>query len=116
MQAFLEYVVKGLVETPDAVTVTPVDRGGQTIYELRVDDRDVGRVIGREGMTIHALRSLVSAAGTRKGLRCTVDLIEDRKPAGHPRREGREWRGGRGGHGGGERRHDSQGHGHGHGH
>ena len=46
MQAFLEYVVKGLVEHPDEVTVTPVDRSGMTIYELRLNADDVGRIIG----------------------------------------------------------------------
>jgi predicted RNA-binding protein YlqC (UPF0109 family) len=41
MQAFLEYVVKGLVQNPDAVTVTPVEREGMTVYELRLDPKDV---------------------------------------------------------------------------
>ena len=56
MQAFLEYVVKGLVDKPDAVTVTPVPQGGLTVYELRLDPQDVGKVIGRQGMTINARR------------------------------------------------------------
>ncbi len=49
MQAFLEYIVKGLVQHPAAVTVTPVDRGGLTVYELRLDPSDVGKIIGRQG-------------------------------------------------------------------
>jgi len=48
MQAFLEYVVKGLVQNPDAVTITPVEREGTTVYELRLDPQDVGKIIGRE--------------------------------------------------------------------
>jgi predicted RNA-binding protein YlqC (UPF0109 family) len=80
MQAFVEYVVKGLVEHPDEVTVTPVERGGQTVYELRLAPGDVGRVIGRQGMTINAIRSLLQAGSARKGLRCTLDIVED-KPA-----------------------------------
>jgi predicted RNA-binding protein YlqC (UPF0109 family) len=75
MQSFLEYVVKGLVEHPDEVTVTPVARRGTTLYELRVNPEDVGRVIGRQGSTINALRALVTAASARKGLRCTVDVV-----------------------------------------
>ena len=55
MQAFLEYVVKGLVQKPEAVTVTPTDRAGMTIYELRLDPQDVGKVIGRQGQTINAI-------------------------------------------------------------
>ena len=78
MQAFLEYVVKGLVQNPDAVTVTPVQREGVTIYELRLDAHDVGKIIGRQGMTINAIRSLLLAGSSKKGLRCSVEIVEDR--------------------------------------
>jgi len=80
MQAFLEYVVKGLVNHADAVTVTPVERQGMTIYELRLHQDDVGKVIGRQGMTINAIRSLLLAGSAKKGLRCTLEIVED-KPA-----------------------------------
>jgi predicted RNA-binding protein YlqC (UPF0109 family) len=80
MQAFLEYVVKGLVQHPDAVSVTPVERGGLTVYELRMDPSDVGKIIGRQGMTINAIRSLLLAGSAKKGLRCAVEIVED-KPA-----------------------------------
>ena len=78
MQAFLEYVVKGLVQNPNAVTVTPVQREGVTIYELRMDSQDVGKIIGRQGMTINAIRSLLLAGSAKKGLRCSVEIVEDR--------------------------------------
>ena len=78
MEAFLDYVVKGLVDRPDAVTITPVERNGLTIYELRLHPTDVGKIIGRQGGTIHALRSLVQVGGTRKGVRCTVEIVEER--------------------------------------
>lgn len=78
MQAFLEYVVKGLVEHPSDVTITPVEREGTTIYELRLHPQDVGKVIGRQGMTINAIRSLLLAGSARKGLRCTLEIVEDR--------------------------------------
>ena len=81
MQAFLEYVVKGLVERPDAATVTPVEREGITIYELRLHPQDVGRVIGRQGMTINAIRSLLQAGSAKKGKRSGLEIIEER-PAG----------------------------------
>ena len=61
MQEFVEYVVKGLVDQPDAVTVTEVDREGSTVYELRMDPDDVAKVIGRRGVTINAIRSLLQA-------------------------------------------------------
>jgi len=78
VQAFLEYVVKGLVEKPDEVTLTPVERSGLTIYELRVNPDDMGRVIGRQGVTINAIRSLLQAGSARKGVRCTLEVVEDR--------------------------------------
>jgi len=80
MQAFLEYVVKGLVQKPEAVTVTPMDRAGMTIYELRLDPQDVGKVIGRQGQTINAIRSLLTAGSAKKGIRCSLEIVED-KPA-----------------------------------
>ena len=80
MQAFLEFVVKGLVEHPDAVTVTPVVKDSLTIYELRLHPDDVGRVIGRQGITINAIRSLLLAGSARKGLRCTMEIVEEKKP------------------------------------
>jgi uncharacterized protein len=78
MQAFLEYVVKGLVENAGAVTVTPVARDGATIYELRLDPQDVGKIIGRQGQTINAIRSLLVAGSAKKGLRCSLEIVEDK--------------------------------------
>lgn len=80
MQAFLEFVVKGLVNHPEAVTVTPVEKNGMIIYELRLHQEDVGKVIGKQGMTINAIRSLLLAGSAKKGLRCTIEIVED-KPA-----------------------------------
>ena len=80
MQAFLEYVVKGLVSHADAVTVTPVEREWTTIYELRLHPEDVGKVIGRQGMTINAIRALLLAGSAKKGLRCSLEIVEE-KPA-----------------------------------
>jgi uncharacterized protein len=82
MQAFLEYVVKGLVSHPDAVTVTPVVKESLTIYELRLHPDDVGKVIGRQGMSINALRSLLLAGSAKKNLRCSLEIVEDRPAPG----------------------------------
>ena len=79
MQAFLEYVVKGLVQNTEAVSVTPVAREGTTIYELRLAPQDVGKIIGRQGQTINAIRSLLLAGSAKKGLRCAVEIVEDRR-------------------------------------
>jgi hypothetical protein len=77
MQPFLEYVVKGLVQNPEAVSITSALREGTTVYELRLHPTDVGKIIGRQGMTINALRSLLQAGSAKQGLRCAVEIVED---------------------------------------
>jgi len=77
MQAFLDFVVKGLVDRPDAVDIAPVERGAATVYELRVHPTDVGKIIGRQGATIHALRALLQVAAARRGQRCSLELVEE---------------------------------------
>jgi uncharacterized protein len=87
MQAFLEYVVKGLVDHPDAVTVTPVERNGITVYQLRMDPKDIARVIGRQGTTINAIRSLLLVGSAKKGQRCLAEIVEDQPHEGPPAAE-----------------------------
>jgi len=80
MQAWLEFVVKGLVDRPDAVTVTPQERDGFTVYDLRLHPTDVGKVIGRPGATIHALRAPLQVGAAKQGKRCSLDLVEEEPP------------------------------------
>ncbi|HEX3988732.1 MAG TPA: KH domain-containing protein [Verrucomicrobiae bacterium] len=82
MQAFLEYVVKNLVSHPEEVTVTPVAKDALTIYELRMHPDDVGKIIGRQGITINAIRSLLLAGSAKKNQRCSLEIVEDRPAAG----------------------------------
>jgi|TARA_B100000676_G_C17588718_1_gene585889 predicted RNA-binding protein YlqC (UPF0109 family) len=77
MQEFVEYVVRGLVDQPDSVNVTEVDNDGTVVYELRVDPDDVAKVIGRRGVTINAIRSLLQAGAAKRGMRCGLEIIED---------------------------------------
>ncbi len=78
MQAFLEYVAKALVQHPQEVSVTPVERSGVTVYQLRVNPGDVGQIIGRQGATINAIRSLVQVGSSRRDLRCSVEIVEEK--------------------------------------
>jgi hypothetical protein len=78
MQPFLDFVVKGLVDRPDAVTVTPVEREGMTLYELRVHPTDVGKIIGKQGATIQAIRALLQVAAAKRGQRCALEIVEER--------------------------------------
>ena len=68
MQAFLDYVVKGLVDRPE----------GLIVYELRLHPTDVGKIIGRQGATIQAIRSLMQVSSAKKGVRCAVEIVEER--------------------------------------
>ncbi|HCU87762.1 MAG TPA: hypothetical protein DGP39_09550 [Verrucomicrobiales bacterium] len=77
MQEFVEYVVRGLVDQPDSVNVTEVDNDGTVVYELRVDPDDVAKVIGRRGVTINAIRSLLQAGAAKRGIRCGLEIIEE---------------------------------------
>jgi predicted RNA-binding protein YlqC (UPF0109 family) len=52
------------------------------VYELRLHQADVGKIIGRHGVTINAIRSLLLAGSAKQGTRCSVEIIEDKPPAG----------------------------------
>ena len=75
MQQLIEYLVQTIVDEPEAVQVTPVEREGMTVYQVEVAQRDVGKIIGRHGRTADALRTVVSAAAKKRNERATVDII-----------------------------------------
>ena len=75
LKGLVEYVAKALVDNPDAVKVDEVQDGNTTVYELEVDEQDVGKVIGRQGRVVRGLRALVKAAATRKGTRVDLDVV-----------------------------------------
>jgi len=77
MEAFLSYVVKNLVDRPDAVSITPVQENNLTIYELRVHPTDMGKIIGRQGATINAIRALLLVGSAKRGLRTSLEVIEE---------------------------------------
>ena len=86
METFLDYVVKGLVDRPDAVTITPAERNGTTIYELRVHPTDMGKIIGRQGATINAIRALLLVGSAKRGLRCSLEVIDEEGGGDRPPR------------------------------
>lgn len=77
MQEAIEMVVKGLVDDSDSVDIREVEqRNGSTLIEVRVATGDVGKIIGKQGRTIRALRSLARMAGARKGRRYLLEIVE----------------------------------------
>jgi uncharacterized protein len=77
VKELLEYLARGLVEQPDAVEVKAVDEGDAMVLELSVADDDYGNVIGRGGRTASALRAVIKSAGTKRGRRVFVDIVDD---------------------------------------
>ena len=75
LKGLVEYVAKALVDNPGAVKVDEVQDGNTTVYELEVDEEDIGKVIGRQGRVVRGLRALVKAAATRKGTRVDLDVV-----------------------------------------
>lgn len=77
MKELIESVVKELVDKPDEVSVTPVESERTVIYELRVGDGDLGKVIGKQGRTAQAIRTIVSAVSAKGGgRRALLEIIE----------------------------------------
>jgi predicted RNA-binding protein YlqC (UPF0109 family) len=76
MRETVETIVKALVDEPDAVSVEEVDSQGATRLEVRVAPGDMGKVIGRQGRTVRALRSLIHAAGVKQHRRFILDIVE----------------------------------------
>lgn len=76
MNALIEYVVRSLVDEPDQVIVDEIEQGQATRYELRVAQDDLGKVIGRQGRTARALRTLLDAAGAKSRRKYFLDIVD----------------------------------------
>jgi len=86
-QQFVEYIVKTLVNNPDKVSVErTIDEKG-VLLELTVDGEDVGRVIGRRGMTAQAIRTLLRALGTKNDARYNLKIVNTDGEEAAPRAE-----------------------------
>lgn len=76
MKELVEYIAKALVDKPGDVSVKETQGERTTILELRVAQEDLGKVIGKEGRTARAMRIILSAAGTKMGKRCVLEILE----------------------------------------
>lgn len=82
VRALVLDIAKALVDEPDLVTVEAVDGPESTILELRVAQRDLGKVIGKQGRTARSLRTIIGAASMKLHKRHTLEIIEDGLPGG----------------------------------
>lgn len=76
MKELLELIARSLVDNPDDVTVTEVEGEQTTVLELRVAPDDLGKVIGKQGRTARAIRTLLSSAGMKQRKRVVFEIIE----------------------------------------
>lgn len=76
MKEFLEFIVRQLVEFPDEVMLSEIPSGKLTIFRLQMRQSDVGRIIGRNGQTIQAIRALLSSSAARHGQKATLEIVE----------------------------------------
>ncbi|MEA2571889.1 MAG: uncharacterized protein QOI24_3890 [Acidobacteriota bacterium] len=76
MEELVEFLAKSLVDKPDEVRIHTHERGDQTVLELEVAQDDLGKVIGRQGRTARAIRTLLSAAGQRSRRRYVLDIVD----------------------------------------
>ena len=77
MKELVETVCKSLVDNPDQVQVTQIDGEQTTILELRVAQSDLGKVIGKQGRTARAIRTILAAAGMTQRRRYNLEIIEN---------------------------------------
>ncbi|MCB5234752.1 MAG: KH domain-containing protein [Candidatus Cloacimonetes bacterium] len=76
MKDLIEFVVKALVDDPAMVSIEENDNGNDIVYELRVAKGDIGKVIGKRGRTVGAIRVILNAVSTKQGKRAELEIIE----------------------------------------
>jgi predicted RNA-binding protein YlqC (UPF0109 family) len=77
MKELVEYIAQALVDDPSQVSVTEVTNGPDLLLELRVGPGDMGRVIGRQGRVVNAMRSLVQMCAAREDQHAQLEIVED---------------------------------------
>jgi len=84
MERFLDFVLRQLVEFPDEMAILKEEVGKKTVFRLRLRQSDIGKVVGKHGGTIAAIRNLLAAAAAKHGGKATVEIIEDQPYTGTP--------------------------------
>lgn len=76
MKEFIAYLIKNLVDQPDSVDVNLVEGEQGTVVEIKVSAQDVGKIVGKQGRTIKALRTIAMTVGARVGRRVRVEVVQ----------------------------------------
>lgn len=77
MQEFLDYILRQLVDFPDEMILTRVDLPKKSVFRVRLRQSDVGKIIGKHGHTIIAIRNLLAAGASRHGCKALLEIVED---------------------------------------
>ena len=76
LSGLIEYLARGLVDNPEEVVVEEVDEPDALVFELKVAEQDLGKVIGKQGRTAKALRTILSAASAKTRRRVILEILE----------------------------------------
>lgn len=79
MEELVTFLVRALVDKPDQVELRSAESEGTRVFELKVAQEDIGKVIGRDGRTVNAIRTLLSAAAQKQGLKARLEIKDDRR-------------------------------------
>lgn len=77
MKQFLEFLVRGIVNNPDSVEINESEEYGQFIYRIKVDESDMGVVIGKQGKNINAIRNMAKAKAIKDDIRIRIYIDEE---------------------------------------
>ena len=77
MQEFLDFILRQLIDYPEEMVLTRHEGNKRTTFELRLRKSDIGKVIGKHGQTIIAIRNLLAAAAARHGERAYLEIVEE---------------------------------------
>jgi predicted RNA-binding protein YlqC (UPF0109 family) len=76
VRQFLEFIIRHLIEFPDEAILSEIPNGKMTVFRLQMRRSDVGRIIGRNGATIQAIRALLASSAARHGEKATLEIVE----------------------------------------
>ncbi len=77
MKEFVEYIIKNLVDHPEEVQINEIGGTHTIILELKVKKSDIGKIIGKKGKTINAIRTLLMSVASRNGIRVNLEILEE---------------------------------------
>ena len=77
MKEFVAYIVKNLVDHPEQVKINEIGGTQTLIIELSVEKSDIGKIIGKRGKTINAIRTLLMSVASRNGIRVNLEILEE---------------------------------------